>query len=112
MGVMLYKEGDKHTVRGVKCEFVVVKNRSLKGYLALGWKTRVEDLYQDEPQAPPVATPKPDLQKFSATPPSTTAPPRRTKAESEAIRQEARAAGIEGWDRRQIGKLKLELGYT
>lgn len=111
MGVMLYKEGDKHEIRGVKCQFVVVPNRSLQGHLAQGWKTRVEDLYPDaEPEeAPTVAASQPDIPKFSATP-----PPRRSQAEVQRIRQRAKEAGIEGWDRRQVGKLEkeLELGYS
>lgn len=105
MGVMLYREGDKHEIRGIKCEFVVVALRSMPGHLAQGWKKRVEDLYQaEEPQpaqetAP--ATPEPD-------------PPAKPKAKAgshQAIRNEARDAGIVGWDTKRIGTLKSELGY-
>lgn len=106
MSVMLYKEGDKETIRGVRCEYIVVPNRALQGHLAQGWKTRVEDLYPDEPKEAPVATPEPDFPKFSATP-----PPRRTQAESQRIRQLAKEAGIEGWDRRQVSKLEKELQH-
>ncbi len=102
MGAMLYREGDKAEIRGVKCEFVVVPLRSVPGHLALGWKKRVEELYQEEAPAEVEAQPK-----FQTAAEAAKAAP---KLSNKQVREKAREAGIDGWDRRQVGKLKEDLG--
>ncbi len=43
MAVILYKRGDTHEVRGIKCEAKRFSVNSLKSALSQGWVTRPED---------------------------------------------------------------------
>ena len=44
--VLLYKEGDSKTVRGVKCDLIRIEARQISDYLMQGYKLKVEDLYK------------------------------------------------------------------
>lgn len=44
MAVMLYKKGDSHEIRGVKCEMQKFSVSSLESALASGWVTDPNDI--------------------------------------------------------------------
>ena len=44
MAISLYKEGDTHVVRGVKCEILTCHHSKLDEYLSQGYVTAPEDL--------------------------------------------------------------------
>lgn len=46
MAVMVYREGDSHEVKGVKCEAARIEIRSLQSHLDQGWVVDPSTLYK------------------------------------------------------------------
>jgi len=96
MAIQVYKPGNTHTVRGVECEALNINIGSLSHYLENGyykkegeWLEAVEDEVEteDEPQVDePVENKR-----------------------AEGVREKAKAAGIEGFDKKRIKTLESEL---
>lgn len=85
MGCVVYKQGDTHNVKGVKCELKVVTIGQFKEYLSDGWFASPEEAYAD----------KNDSGKLS----------------NEEIRMAAKEKGLDNWEKGRIKTLKEALGY-
>lgn len=44
--ILVYKEGNSHTIRGVKCDFKRINLGEKQKYLSVGYETSVKDLYK------------------------------------------------------------------
>lgn len=84
--IVLYRNGDKHEVGGVKCELQRFKNRELEARLQEGWA--VDPL---------------ELKKSPESKPS------KGEASNKQVREMAKEAGIENWEKGRISKLKEQL---
>jgi len=89
MAIQVYKPGKTHTVRGVECEALNINIGSLNHYLENGYyKKEGEWMEVDEDE-----TKAEDEENKSA----------------EGVREKAKAAGIEGFDKKRIKTLESEL---
>lgn len=44
MAVLVYRKGESHEIRGIKCEMARIEVRSLQNHLNAGWVTDINDL--------------------------------------------------------------------
>ncbi len=52
MAILLYKKGDAHTVRGIKCDFIRCDVSEKEYYLGQGYVGTVQELEEKEPAKP------------------------------------------------------------
>ena len=86
MAYQVYRKGESHNVRGVQCELKNIKPSELEEYLSNGWVTSPNGL-NDEPEQ----TESDNVETINP------------------IRQAAKDAGIEGWEKKRIKTLQAEL---
>ena len=105
MGVVLYRRGDTHTVRGVRCELKVVDSRHFSGTPDAGWFLNVRDIDKvEKPEVKEVAT---DLIVEEPTVPETV----KTidGMDNDEIRVAAKMAKMNDYDTARIRTLKHRL---
>ncbi len=95
MAIQLYKAGDSHEVRGIKCEVANFKPAELEARLAEGWAKSPEDIGNGDKQEE-IKEAEEELFEEEIDP-----------AE---VRERAKVAGIEGWEKKRIKTLINELG--
>lgn len=104
MTIMVFKAGDKYTVRGIKCDLARIELNELDAYLADGYVRDENELIEDELIQ--------DAIKEKVAPTREEADTNGTgKLSSEEVRAAAKIAGIEDYDKKRIATLKKELGY-
>lgn len=81
--ITLYKDGDSHTVRGVKCQLKQFEVGQLKSAILNGWRITPEKLVVDTNQS--------------------------GKLSAKEVREAAKKAGIEDWKKGKIADLKKAL---
>lgn len=86
MAVMLYTHGDEYEIRGVRCNLGRFDNDLLEEKLAEGWVINPADLVQTL-----------NIETME------------TEEPKHPVRIAAKAAGIEGWDKKRIGTLEEAL---
>ena len=91
MKIALYKAGDTHEVRGIKCEVIRCEFRQLDDKLKLGYVKDPSELYATE-EVTEVIEPVVEVEK-----------------KLNPVRQAAKDAGIEGWDMKRIKTLEALL---
>jgi len=84
MAIQLYKAGTDHVINGFECEIVNCKISSMQGMIADGWYA-VPGAWIEE------------VEEIEEEP------------ELDSVRGKAKAAGIEGWDKKRIKTLEAEL---
>jgi hypothetical protein len=82
---MLFKHGDAVEIKGVKCEYIRVEAKAVDSYLKQGYVKSLSEL-------------KADTNKSG-------------KLSNEEIRQAAKEAGLDNWEKGRIKGLKEALGY-
>lgn len=103
MAIQLYKPGKKFNVRGVECDVLNTTIGSLQYHLDDGWfKTPGE---WDEP----AKTEPEETEPEETEPDAQVAPAKSIKEDAEKIRQAAKEAGIDGFEKKRISTLKDEL---
>lgn len=96
MGLVLYRKGDTHTVKGVLCELKVVDSATFTGQVEKGWYISVNDIDGiPEPKEPEVVK---DLEPVNID-----------ELPSEKIRELARINKIEKFSTARISTLKGKL---
>ena len=95
MGIMLYRDGETHKIRGEMCEMRVFPTDQLDSRMAEGWRV--------SPAAPPPPEPEPVPEWVEA--------PRPTRvdmsgADNATIRHTAKLCGIALWKTARIATLK------
>ena len=91
--IQLYKKGNTHTVRGIKCEVCNFNLNELEHRLKEGWVKDPSELVIEKEEGP--IKEHVELKKTDPDHP---------------VRQEAKEKGIEGWDTKQLKTLEKELG--
>lgn len=84
--IQLYRKGDTHTVRGIKCELCNFSNGELEYQLNEGWLKSPEDIDNNEEASEEGET-----------------------QELHPVRIQARDAEIEGWETKRIKTLQADL---
>lgn len=89
MKIALYRAGDTHTVRGIKCEvcrceFLVMEDRLKEGWVK-------------------------DPKELCAVAEAEDKPEETEPKQIDPIRQAAKDAGIDGWEKKRIKTLEAEL---
>ena len=95
MSIALYKPGNAHIVRGVRCEYKICEGHSLKQHLKDGWFLSPEDCYLEPEEV--VEEPVPYEPESTETEKKT------------AVREAAKEAGISNWYNKSIERLVEEL---
>ena len=111
MGVVLYREGNTHVNRGIKCEACVFPVDRMQANLNAGWVTDPRKLYevnnaisedeQVESQESSEASNQEEGNEISD----------KKVLSSKEVREHAKLAGVENWDTARIKTLKDKLGY-
>ncbi|MCP4144700.1 MAG: hypothetical protein GY752_05385 [bacterium] len=103
MAVVLYRQGDTHTVNGIRCELIRVDHELFTGTPDPGWFFSPEEAYkeidngvQKEESEEPKAE---KVKKITA----------KKKTSNDKVRLAAKKAGIEDFDKARIGTLKEKL---
>jgi hypothetical protein len=113
MACILYKEGNSHTNRGVKCEAGRFPVNRVKALLEAGWVTdprqlyEVEDAISEDEQDQTESSESSEVQDQAKGDQI----PDQKVLSSKEVREQAKLAGVEGWDTARIKTLKEKLGY-
>ena len=97
MAIQLYREGDTHEIKGIKCELSNFPIHQLDARLKEGWVKSPED----------ISNGKNDNEKDSEEKESEKI--RTSEKGAPDIRALAKEAGIEGWDTKRIKTLEAAL---
>ena len=95
---MVFKAGDTHTIRGIKCDFARIELSQLDEYLALGYIQNEKDLIESVEEKTIPTKEEADTNNTG-------------KLSSGEVRAAAEKAGIEDFAKKRISTLKKELGY-
>jgi len=97
MGVVLYRKGETHTVRGIKVEAQVFDAHLFEPNLNAGWCLSPEDVYKEvkEPE-------QPEFEEVDTN--------GSGKLSNKEIRSAAERMGIEDYDTARIATLKEAMG--
>lgn len=106
MAVILYRKGNTHTVDGVQCEQGRFKVKQMPALLASGWTGNINDLRGSseglaEEVTEEVSEEVPTKEEADTN--------NSGKLSPQEIREAAKEAGIEGWEKKRIATLEAEL---
>ena len=101
--VKVYRAGTTHEVRGIQCEMAYVEPEVLKHKIAAGWVLQPEKIIVEEViEMPAIETKDPEPVK----------PEMKTSRQNpKKIREAAKKAGIEDWEKARISTLKDKLDH-
>ncbi|MCP4090299.1 MAG: hypothetical protein GY746_10960 [Gammaproteobacteria bacterium] len=103
MSVVIYRQGDTHTVNGVRCELKIVNHEFFTGQPEPGWFFSPEEAYKEIDhgvQKEEIEEPKAEeVKKVTA----------KKKTSNDKVRLAAKKAGIEDFDKARIETLKEKL---
>lgn len=88
MSIVLYRKGNTHTEFGIECEVHILDTKRLRAALHAGFVTHPKELIEETNSG------------------------EDDKLSSQQVRDSAKEAGIEDWDKKRIGTLKAELCQT
>ena len=101
MAFQVYKEGSTHTIRGIECDLMNVNTvSSAQAMLKNGWYSSPEEIGDGAQDTEEKAMQADDEATEEAS---------EAEKELNPIREKAKAAGIEGWDKKRIKTLEAEL---
>jgi hypothetical protein len=90
MAIKLFRKGNTHNVNGIECEIRLFDVKNGRSFIGVdGWCADIEDLEKKEPPEEVIIDP--------------------VDHSSKNIREMARDAGIDGWEKKRITTLKEEL---
>jgi hypothetical protein len=94
MAIKLFRKGNTHRVNGIECEVRLFPVKYGQSFVGVdGWCVSVEDLEKKE-----VVEIEEEIESGSIDQPS------------KVVRELAKEAGIDGWEKKRISTLKEELG--
>lgn len=95
MSIVLFRKGDSHIANGVACEIGTFEPDEMEWLLDQGWHNSVEDINNDA-QKVEEESKQEEVQKNDEKAP-------------DEVREQAKAAGIKGWENKRIKTLKAEM---
>jgi len=98
--VLLYKTGNSSIIRGVLCDFIRCKISDMDFYKSQGYVKNPKDLLENQVEAKESSTDTFDQVDTNQS----------GKLSTNEIRQAAKKANIDGWDKKRVKTLKTELG--
>jgi hypothetical protein len=102
MGVVLYRKGSTHTIRGVECEAKVIDSRSFTGKAEEGWFLSEKDIDVKEKNEEEKDTIK-EVEEIK------TGQKDEILMSDAELRKEAEKRGVKGWRRASIKTLRAAL---
>ena len=82
---MLFRHGDAVEIKGVRCDYVIVKSKAVDSYLKQGYVKNILELKADKNKS--------------------------GKLSNSEIRKAAKESGVDHWEKGRIKSLKEALGY-
>jgi hypothetical protein len=104
MAYLLYRNGNKHIIWGKSCEYAQFADEDVDQALKDGWVMHPNQLAEEKEvqQVEPTLIEDATFEEIDTNDSG--------KLSSDEVRQAAKEAGIDGWEKKRINTLKKELG--